>query len=427
MPSTRSPIALAPRELLVACTAILFVFAIGVGLRAVGWKWAGGASWETGGDFAAFYVAGRTLDRYDAASLYDRDLQDVVYRDVVPGAAALHRTFAYPPYIAALFRPLAHLQLRVALIIFMIATLLAFLAALVILTRQFGPHAADERALAIAAGLSFFPFLGYTWLGAQISTLGFFAIAWALVEEDRGHPILSGSALSLCLYKPTLLLLILPMLLVTGRLRHLAGFAGGAALQASLWLAAGGVGSIRAFLDEIRWTMERTTTTGQVFNPYRYVDVNAFFRLLPFGRSPAGGVVVAILAGTAAAALVRAWVRSRRADRSTRLFVWAATIAWTLVLNIYTPFYDTVLVVAAAVIATAAVRARGWYGWNRLAPALMCVYAAPWIAEISAKIVQVQIDTLVLAGLGVLLLAESGRSVASDDRTAVSSSNVPQL
>src|SRR5262249_14322881 len=156
---------------------------------------------------------------------------------------------------------------------FMALSLVGFLAGLTMLTSQLGPRR-DERLLTILAGLSFFPFIGYTWLGAQISTLGFLAIALALAAEDRGRPFASGLALPLCPSKPTLLLLLLPMIVVTGRMRHLAGFIAGAALQSVLWLASGGAASVAAFLEEIRWTTERTTAAGQLFNPYRYVDLN---------------------------------------------------------------------------------------------------------------------------------------------------------
>jgi hypothetical protein len=118
-----------------------------------------------------------------------------------------------------------------------------------------------------------------------------------------------------------------------------------------------------------------------------------------------GAVVVA-----AAVALVAVWWRFRRADRATRLLIWAATLTWTLILNVYVPLYDTVLVVPAAVLAVAAVRARGWQGWNRLGPALAFVYVAPWIGEICARTFRVQIYTLALSTFGTLLLVEANRN-----------------
>jgi Glycosyltransferase family 87 len=398
------------RELTIVCAVAVFVFAAGVGLKASGSRWAGGDVWTAGGDLVAFYVAGRILNQYDGARLYDIELQERVHSEVVPGAAALNRTFAYPPYIAALFQPLARLPLSTALFAFMIVTPLVFLAGLLLLNARFGSTAPDERALTVLAGLSFFPFLGYTWLGAQISTIGFVAMALAVYVEDRGWPLVSGIALSLCLYKPTLVVLAGPMLLVAGRYRQLAGFAAGAGLQILLWLAIGGGASFAAFVEELQWTMARTTAAGQsFFNPYRYADVNAFFRLLPYGRSAFGRVMLGIVVAAALASLVTAWWRSRRANQPEQLLVWAATLTWTLILNVYVPLYDTVIVVPAAVLAVAAVRARGWIGWNRVGPALAFVWLAPWIAEFCARTIRVQIYTLALGAFGTLLLLEARR------------------
>ena len=122
-----------------------------------------------------------------------------------------------------------------------------------------------------------------------------------------------------------------------------------------------------------------------------------------------------IIGALGAGALVVTWVRSRTSDRSTQLLTWAATITWTLVLNVYMPLYDTVLMVAAAAIAVAAVRARGWRGWNRLGPALLCVYATSWIGELCARTLRVQVFTLVLGGFGLLLLVEANAERGSDE------------
>jgi len=60
----------------------------------------------------------------------------------------------------------------------------------------------------------FWPFMHFLHQRA-IAMIGFFALALAFREEVRKRPFVSGLALSICLYKPTLLLLFLPMLLIT--------------------------------------------------------------------------------------------------------------------------------------------------------------------------------------------------------------------
>jgi Glycosyltransferase family 87 len=393
-----------PPEMVVACVTVLVVFAIGVGVNL---PRANAGTWTVGGDFIEFYTAGRILNDHHDDRLYDLDLQLQVNREVVPGTTSLKLPFLYAPFVAGLFRPLAHLPFSRALVVFLVITPLLFLGALALLNDRFGSSAPDERALVLLAGLSFFPFLGYNWLGAQISVIGFGAVALALCEEDRGRPFRSGLALSLCLYKPSLLVLILPMLIVSARFRQFAGFLVGAGVLTIVCVMVAGSHSTLAFIERLGGVITQSTTSAGQYNLYRYVDLNAFFRLLPYGRSIGGYVLLAVLASAAAIALVRMWVHGRTADRPERLLVWAATLTWTLVLNIYTPFYDSILVVAAAILAVAAVRARGWVGWNRLAPALLCVYLAPWVAEISARALSVQLDTLVLGGFGTLLLLEA--------------------
>ncbi len=400
---------LTARELLAVCVAILLTFAVGVTLKATGSRWAGGEAWRLGGDFVELYVSGRVLNDRQGDRLYDLALEEQISREVVPGAGPLRRAFAYPPFVAILFQPLASLSYSRAFVVFLIATPMVLLGALALLTNSFGPWTRDERALALLAGLSFFPFIGYNWLGAQISVIAFASVALGLSEESRQRPFTSGLALSMCLYKPSLLVLIVPMLAATGSVRQLAGMATGGVALTLLCVTYAGVPSTLAFADRLRGTVSTSVTAEGLFNAYRYVDLNAFFRLLPYGRSTAGYIVLAAIALAAGAALGWLWLRSRAAGRTVRLLVWATTLTLSLVLNIYTPLYDTILVVPAAVLAVAAIREDGWQGWNRLGPALILVYVTPWIAEFCARTFRIQIYTLVLGAFGMLLLSEAAR------------------
>ena len=376
------------------------------------------AAWTVGGDYPSFHMAARILNEGQGDRLYDLTLQESVFRDLVPEATGLSSFYPYPPFIAALFRPLALFPMPVGLAIFLIVSPLTYVAALWLLIRQLGPDRRDERALVIAAGLSFLPYVGYTWLGAQITFIAFAAVALAVVEDERGRGLRSGMALSLCLYKPTLLLLILPMLVVTGRLRHLLGLAAGAALLAMVSIATAGTGSIVAYIQRML-SLAETYGSGQTFlNPYRFVDINSFFRMLPYGRSTLGSVVCAGVVIAAAAALVHLWVDARSGERQTTQLVWAATITWTAVLNVYTSGYDTILVVVAALLAFAAMRGRGWIRWRSLSSALTVLYVAPWVAEVSAPLAGVQAFTIALAWFGTLLIMEARRKSSLTESTA---------
>ena len=413
---TRQPrLLLTTREMLVVCVTILLVIVIGVGYRLVsGSQSSTSAAWTVGGDFVAFYIGGRILNDYDPARLYDLDLQEQLYRELVPDATRLALPYPYPPFVAALFRPLALLPYSAALVIFLTVMPLVFLGSIALLVRQFGPADREERALALLGGLSFFPFAGYTWLGAQITVVAFASVAAALIADDRGKYFLSGLALCLCLYKPTLLLLIVPMLLVSGRVRHLAGLAAGTGLVVAISLAVAGAAASRAFVERLRWMGSSYTGETSVFvNPYRFVDLNSFFRLLPYGRSLGGQILLGLIAVAAAIALIFTWMRARNAERGERMLVWAATLVWTSVLNVYTSAYDTIFVVAAAILAVAAIRARGSHERTLVGVALLIVYIAPWIAELSTHLIKVQIYTLALTWFGSVLLWEARRPAIS--------------
>src|SRR5205814_1466568 len=75
----------------------------------------------------------------------------------------------------------------------------------------------QHRWLVVLLAVSFEPFLFECWLGGQLSALAFFSYALAWYCWRQGNAGCCGLALGLCFYKPTLLILIIPLLLI-GRL-----------------------------------------------------------------------------------------------------------------------------------------------------------------------------------------------------------------
>ena len=352
-----------------------------------------------------FYLAGRILNEHDGSRLYDFELQEDLYVELSPGETWLRLPFLYPPFIAFLFRPFALLPLFPALLGFLVITPMLFLWGLWSLVSTFGPTTRDQRALVLVGALSFFPFLVYSWLGAQISVIGFCAVAATLVLEERGHPFRSGMALSVALYKPSLLVLILPMLMFTGRFRQLGGFVTGGLLLALLSLSIAGIGGSMGFIENLAAMSRLTTQDAGLFNAYRYVDLFAFVRLLPHGSSAVATIIVALIGVCGAVVLVRCWLRYREANRPEQRLVWAATLMWGLVLNTYTPLYDCIVIVAAGILAVAALDPIRRHVPQTLFWILLGVlYFVPWFAEVFAREFSVQLYTLTIAAFGSLLL-----------------------
>src|SRR5689334_21636869 len=85
-------------------------------------------------------------------------------------------------------------------------------------------------------------------------------------------------------------------------------------------------------------------------NRENYVDLTSLSSLLPGGRSRLGVVILAGCIGWIVFALAQVWWKSRAAGRPAATLIWAATLTWTLVVNVYVPMYDAILVVLSLIL-----------------------------------------------------------------------------
>jgi hypothetical protein len=361
-------------------------------------------------DFIYFYAMGRMFNNYPAGQLYDYELQKKVCADIRPmDAGGVYGPNPYSPFVGILFRPFALLPFIPAFILWIGLSFSLYLAGLFLAARQFFHDDPHRRSLTFCFALSFCPFY-WTVTGGQISTLGFFALALAFREEARERPVLSGLALSLCMYKPTLLILLLPMLLITRRYRTLAGFAGGSVAMAVFITAMQGAGVWRGYMERLLAFGSATTKIHSFVVLWYHVDLNSFSALLPGGRSFPGGCVIFACAGIASVALARAWWASRRASGNigtpTATLLWAVTLTWTLILNLYVPFHDCILIVLSF-MATAAVLKNIPNPRRRKQFALLglMILASSWISLSFARTTGFQILTVLFVTFGALQLS----------------------
>jgi hypothetical protein len=114
-----------------------------------------------------------------------------------------------------------------------------------------------------------------------------------------------------------------------------------------------------------------------------------------------GERAIAILAAAAAFLLLGwTWWRCRRQSHDVQRYLWGATLTWTLLINIYAPVYDTILLIPAAALV-----ARSLYGRSKLEQAglqlwLIALWLVPWLTQSWADYLRLQILTPVLAGFG---------------------------
>ena len=366
-----------------------------------------------GGDFVAFYAAGKILNEYPPTSLYDLPLQYRLHHAILPEMPPeLVSPYFNTPFLAWLFRPLARLPFLWSYGLWTAISLALYLGGLALLWR-YAKGLGDVSRLAFLVCCSFPPFAIECLAGGQVSAIGFFAFALSTRWLRSARPVAAGLALALCLYKPPLLLVVVPMLAIGRRWRVVAGFSAGACALGALSLLAVGYGGCVAYVEALRLRAGLATLNPSPLSVFKCVDSQSFFRLLFGGYSHTSAAAALILGGTGFAILALRWARSTPGTQADGL-LWAATVAWTLVVNVSIPIYDTTLVVISALVMAGAVYQsrseqaesdRLTFLWWMLA-----LYLATVVSQPLARFAGIQILTPVLAAVGALALRLSRRA-----------------
>jgi Glycosyltransferase family 87 len=361
-----------------------------------------------GADFTGFYTAGYILNRHSAAQLFDNDSehedsQYTIHHKLHPH---LHPDetlpFVHPPFVALAFRPLAMLPYKWAFAIWMLISLALYLAGLAVILRKLPASACSDRVTVFLLALSFEPLVMECWLGGQLSSVGFCCLAVALAFELTGRPFVSGLVLGLCLYKPTLLVVIVPVLLVARRFWTLLGFTLTALILTGLTLWGIGWDGCHLYLDVLLGFTQTATEAGFLKLPTeKYVDLNAFTRLLLGGPSEGQRLLLLVLAMPLFLGVLGfAWRLDARGDNYRRL-TWSAALFATLVVNLYVGVYDSVLAVLGGLLTAAVLWQRapmlpgGFRAW------LVGLCLVPWFTQPLARAIGVQPFTLVLYGAAI--------------------------
>ena len=356
-----------------------------------------------GSDFVEFYAAGKLVNEGRAAQMYDlATIVGLEHRTLPTMATTQMLVFGNAPYVTLLFSPLARLPYAWAYCVWLAISMGLFTAALVILFRATLPAGSFWTAFLMA--LSSPMFLLETWIGGQISVLAFFAVALLVRCLRDRRWFLAGVSLSLAAYKPSLLAVPAAMLVVGACWQTLAGLIAGSAVWGALSVATAGVEGMSRWVATLGFF--RALVANGVIRRVKYVDFNSFFAMLAGGntiaRAAANVCATAAIAG-ALFLLARAWWKSR--NEQDRGLLWAATIALTLVVNVYVPVYDTIILIAALALTAQALdassnedRRRQFKLW------LVALYLAPWVTQSFAEFARVQILTILLAGFGAWAL-----------------------
>jgi hypothetical protein len=307
-----------------------------------------------GGDFAGFYYAGKILNGPTPEKLYDPATQDEAYYEIFPTLRPIDEDhpgknlpYIHPPIIAFVFRSLARLPYPTAYAVWLPISACLYGAGLAVTWRLLPSIPSGDRAVAFLLAVTFEPFLMECWLGGQLSAFAFLCMALAFYWEENGRPILSGLALGLCLYKPTLVLLLLPMLLVARRWWTIMGVGLTGLTLALVSLLTVGQRLCFSYIDALRSFSGTATDTGMERKDWKFIDLNFFFRNLFGEPTVVGKALVLIIAAVPLIFLIISWWRLDRTGEAYRRLVWASTVTWTMVINVYMGIYDMILVVLA--------------------------------------------------------------------------------
>lgn len=374
-----------------------------------------------GNDFAGFFVAAQILERGEPSRLYDRALHDELYHELLPNLPANDSIpYVHPPFVAGVLRPLTWLPYDAAVAVWLVLSLLMFVGGVGCLLRSLPDLAKEHAGLVLLLSLSFEPFLMECWLGGQLSAVGFLSSSLAWLLLSRGRPIAAGMALGLSFYKPTLLLLMLPLLVVGRCGRVLLGMTLSGVLLAGLSMAFVGWDVSVGYLDVLLSFRKSTSGGGLAILTWKYVDLNNSLKLLLGSQTIGQLVAFGVLSLLPFAWLARTWWRWPTLDVDHRQRVWAATLAWVPVLNLYVGIYDSLFVVASVLLAADGLL-RHKRSDHPLAEAGLSYWAlaiagSAWFSQSLAKMSGVQVYTLALIGWGLWTLTRCADDRALTDK-----------
>ena len=367
-------------------------------------------------DFIYFYGIGHIVNHYPAARLYDYGLQLQEFNAIYMPPTRAYGPSPYPPFVAMFFSLFARVGFRLAFFLWIGVSLLLYGVGVVAAVRDFFPDERIKISLILCFAVAFYPFFWGIFVNGQITSVAVCAVGIGVYLERRSRLFESGLALSILAYKPTLLVLLIPMLLVTRRFRTLAGFTSGVAALALVSTGFGGIQIWPEYAQFLRLFGQLTGMNGQsALLLYKYVDLNSFLQAIAGGRTTAVTVIlVAITAAVTGTAAVLLW-KSARGGKAAQSLVWAATITWTLLLNVYVPMYDSVLVVIGAMLTLGAVKELKWDGAVRWVMAvLVLVFVVSWVTYDFAQAHRIQLLSVAFAVLGLTQLYLLARVMARD-------------
>lgn len=357
-------------------------------------------------DFVYFYGIGHIAKDYPAARLYDYSLQLKTFNDIYQPPTRAYGPSPYPPFVAPFFSLFARVSFRVAFFLWMTLSLLLYGIGITAVARDFFPGDRVRVSLILCLALASYPFFWGILVNGQLTAVAVCAVGLAVYLERRSKLFQSGLALSILAYKPTLLLLLIPMVFVTRRFRSLAGFTTGVAALVLAGTAFGGIEIWPVYLQFLKLFSQLTGMGAQSsLLLYKFVDLSSFLQAIGGGRSTPELAILALVSILIGGALAILLWKSARGSGPVQSLAWGVTITWTLLLNIYVPMYDSVLIVVAMVLTLGAVKELKWGAAIDWVGSLsVLTFAISWVSYDIARDHHVQLLSIAFAVFGLAQL-----------------------
>lgn len=357
-------------------------------------------------DFVYFYGIGHIAKDYPAARLYDYGLQLKTFNDIYPPPTRAYGPSPYPPFVAPFFSLFARTSFRVAFFLWFACSLILYGVGITAAAKGFFTEDRARISLILCLAMAFYPFFWGILVSGQLTAVAVCAVGLAAYLERRTKLFQSGLVLSILTYKPTLLLLLIPMLFVTRRFRTLSGFMTGAA---ALMLAGTLFGGIKIWSVYVQFLKLFSQVTGMDAQSslllYKFVDLSSFLQAICGGRSKHEMAILGVVTISIGTMLVVLLWMSSRGSRPVQSLAWAVTITWTLLLNLYVPMYDSVLVIVAIVLTLGAVKELKWSAAvNWVVSLSMLIFAVSWVSYEIARDHRVQLLSIAFAVFGLAQL-----------------------
>ena len=349
-----------------------------------------------GGDFPSFYGAGSIVLAGDGSILYDVETQTAAQTDTFSNEGLLY--FAYPPYTAAAYAGIAWLPYGAAYAVHSLLAMAALIGALAVL-RPLARGALDgwtRLGLASVAAIVSYPMFRSV-LGGQNATFTLLGVAAVARLDQDERPVAAGIAAAALLYKPQFGVLIIGILVLSGRWVSVASAGASAAVLFAVGVVVIGIDWLAIWLDAV-------TAFGDL-----NLIVNGFLMISAIGWLQnllgvsfwsylmAGAIVLAVGLPVAYGLVIRKW-----SD-----IPWYALMPLVIVAAPSALYYDAALVVIPVVVAVA------WAADSVTLP-ILTIIALSWTQILASSLGWSPLFPIVAGLAGLLAL-----SAVRDERIRV--------